>query len=283
MNRVIRLTLVTLTAASLAWGQTGAQTETTAAPGDRLGPDMGEKSAAENARGSSVAARAPGRLIDRARARHLGLTEDRAAAQLGGDTSGLTGAGQQATGTQDNGLGGLLDSVLGSGLLGALGGGGIDLGSLLGGGGSSLGGLLGGGSTTGGTNTDTTGGSSNIPSNITPEAIQLLENAGFDVNQLFGKANNGESQTPAGGKDESRAQTTQTETPFRVRWSNAMLTTLFTGLIAGVGTDFFVDALKDFLRPALAPETVSAAGASDPNLGAVAFARGGAMSRGATV
>jgi hypothetical protein len=217
------------------------------------------QSVLEKVQGGAVRDRAPGRIIDAARARHQALRDDRLAAQRSGDTSGLAPEEQNALNLSGGGnaLTNLLGNLLGSGILGGL---------TSGGSGSDLSGLL-GGLTGGGTNTGVTSGTSdansptgsNIPSNIPPEAIQLIQDAGIDVNSLFAKPLQSESTADtfdASTKTQSRAQQAdQGEPKFVVRWADAMLSTLFTALAVGFQSRDFVNLLADFIRPIFVPAT----------------------------
>ena len=207
---------------------------------------LADRTPADNVQAGAVRERAPGRVIDAARARHSLLAQQRLAAQRAGDTSGLAPEETASTGSGGNPLNNLLGNLLGSGLLGGAGG----LSDL-------LGGLTG---STGGT-TGTTGGSTgnaNIPSNIPPEALQMIADAGIDINGLFGKSiqsDGAAAGASAGAKDDQRAQTTDTTTEpkFVTRWADAMLNTLFTSLVIGFQTPDFINLLADFIRPVFIP------------------------------
>ena len=120
----------------------------------------------------SAGARGPSTVIDAARARHLRLRDNRLAYQHGaGDASDVSNAVDAGTGTGtgsgtgSDDLTGALGDLINSGGLGSLAGllgGDFDLNSLLGG-------------------TSGTSGSSNpnIPSNLPPEVLQMLEVAGI--------------------------------------------------------------------------------------------------------
>jgi len=216
---------------------------------DQPTPQDNGQTVLQKVRGGAVRERAPGRIIDQARARHAALRDARLAAQRSGDTSGLApeGLGPATTGAT-NALTNLLGDLLGSGILGGLSGGDIS---------SILGNLTGGSGTTGGSTTGATGitGNSggtgpNIPSNIPPEAIQLIQNAGIDINQLFAKPR--APTATAADKDRGRSQAAtpdQQQPKFVVRWVDAMLSTLFTALTVGFQSPDFVSMLADFIRP----------------------------------
>lgn len=234
MRRFI-LGMAALALCSGALAQTTTDTTTTPAAdvSVRLGDDLGDKPPSENVTGGNVNARAPGRIIDRARARHGALATARLAAQRGGDTSALL-ADDPGSGPS----GGLLDDLLGSGLLGALGGSGLDLGSILGGLGGSTAPTTGTPGTTGGT-------SSGLP----PEVLAMLQAAGInpsDLNLSNAKQSNATQQSTTPDDDG--------DTPdFRVRWSNAMLTAFFTAIVAGISSSQFVDTIADVFAPIFNP------------------------------
>ena len=195
------------------------------------------RSPSENVQNGAVRERAPARLIDFARSRHAELRDLRLAAQRSGDHSELApeleSSGSSGTSFSDL-LGGSLTSVLntflGSGLSGSLT-------PLTGQGGS------------------TSGSGGNDFSNLPPEVLQMLAGAGINLSDLtqksVQKADDGSSKT------DSRSQTTipqPTETSFRVRWADAMLSTFFSALTVGFQTSDFIDLLKDFIRPVIFPD-----------------------------
>lgn len=257
-------------------GDTGSDASTTTS--------LADQTPLVNVKSGAVAERAPGLIVNAARAAFLERKSTRREAQTTGETSvlsatsGLTGL---TTGSS-NAISDLLGDVLGSGLLGSIGG---QLGNLTG-----LLGNLGGSQT--GTTTTSSGSSgssttnSNVPSNLTPEAIRMLEDAGFDVNELFAQSRDegdaaktastastlaGTSDNSIAGilKSDSRAQTADTtETKFVMRWADAMLSTLFSGIVLAINSSPFVDALTDALRPIFFPTTdTSTDTSSDPNDG----------------
>ncbi|MFN0136045.1 MAG: hypothetical protein ACKVS9_08010 [Phycisphaerae bacterium] len=199
-----------------------------------------DRTPSENARGGAVRERAPGNLISAARTRHTELAADRRERQ----TSGNTGDGQtpeengNSGGSSGGGIGDLLGGALDSGLLD----------TLLGGGG--LNGLLGGG---------TTGTTSGGTGNLTPEAIQMLTDAGFNVGDFNLKQRDAASDATTVAKLGSRQQTipglpTEEEEPFRIRWSDAMLSTIFTSLVFAFQTPDFISFLEDLIRPIIRPD-----------------------------
>jgi hypothetical protein len=202
------------------------------------GDTLADRQPAENVRGGAVNARAPGRIVDFARARHTGLRDARLAAQRSGDTSALLPEAGTVTGlgsySGSSALMGLVNSFLNTGT-----------------------------GTSGGTST--TGGST---SGLPPEVIQMLTSFGIDVNSLNLRAtedSGGDTTALAKEAETSQTSTTQEESDFAVRWANAMLSTMFTSLTLAVSvqsTDF-VELLKDLFRPLFGLEDPNAADASD--------------------
>ncbi len=231
MNRPLAsLCVLLLLAAPAAWAQTSA---------NRSAPNLADNPPAVNARGGAVQERAPGRLIDFARARHMQRTADRLAAQRSGDTftlapePGTTGAASGAGNLISNLLGGLSPSLINSFL------------------GTGLGG-------TGTGNTGSTGGNT---SGLPPEVLQMLAGAGIDISGLNLKSNNDAATTTGEQpKESSRAQANnvQEERDFVVRWAEAMLSTVFTSLAIAVQTTDFIDLIKDIFRPILGLESPEA-------------------------
>ncbi len=207
-----------------AWAQTS---------GGNSAGTLADNPPAVNARGGAVQQRAPGRLIDFARARHLALRDARLAAQRTGDTFTLAPE-PSATGGA-SGVGNLLSNLLG-GISPSL------INSFLG---TGLGG-------TGTGNTGSTGGNT---SGLPPEVLQMIAAAGIDISGLNLKSNNNDAATTTGEqpKESSRAQqptnTVQEERDFVVRWAEAMLSTVFTSLAIAVQTTDFIDLIKDLFRP----------------------------------
>lgn len=200
--------------------------------------DLSQNSPLENVKAAAVGARAPGRIVTAARTRHTSLTTDRLTFQRSGGSevpdSFMIASNSSSSSSTD-----LLSSLLG----GLLGGG--DLSSL-------LGGLTGGTGTTD-TTGDTTGNTSGLPQ----EVIDMITNAGINVNDIpsaTGRVRDATSTTDT--KTSSRAQTTTptTQEPFRVRWANAMLSTFFTQLVFAFSTPDFRSTIKDFIRPILRPD-----------------------------
>lgn len=207
-----------------AWAQTS---------GNNDADTIGDKQPAENVRGGAVHQRAPGRVIDFARARHMALRDARLAAQRSGDTSALAPEPLAVSGSGDwlsNLLGSLSPSLINSFLNTGLGG-------------------SGGSGSTGSTGDDF--------SNLPPEVIQMLAGAGIDLKDLNQKSNQESADTPfAQPKESSRMQTsgeTQQERDFVVRWADAMLSTIFTSLAVAVQTNEFIDLIKDIFRPLINP------------------------------
>ncbi len=217
---------LTITAGLLAMaGAAFAQVET----------GLEDQTPAENVTGGAVRGRAPGLIVNTARAAHSQRAAERLAAQRAGDTSVLAPE-EVATAFSSGSNGGLTDLV--GDLLGGVTG--LDLGGL-------LGGLTGNTGTTTGTGTGTTGeatgGTGNIPSNITPEAIALLEANGFDVNELF-------AQTRETPEVKQVTQDATTEEPrFMVRWADSILSQMFFALTTTLNSSLFVDFLVDAITP----------------------------------
>lgn len=225
----------------------------------------------------TVAERGPGTVIDAARARHLRLRENRLAYQHGQDSSTGSTAGSGTGTTTNTGTTDLSDT-----LSGLINGGGLgSLAGLLGSGNLDLGSLLGGGATgstgTGSTGTSTTG--SNIPSNITPEVIAMLQGAGFNIDELFpasgtqkaaDRAQSLESSANSilmdrwPGKVDAISQTTTEDRSFGERWKTEMaltfFRTVFTAINAGLSQPAFIQNIADVLQPILRPDLTQ----SDP-------------------
>lgn len=199
---------------------------------------------ASKVKSGAVRERAPGRIIDAARQRHNDAKAQRLQAQRGGDVSSLAPEGTGTVGGSSNPLNNLL-----GGLLGSLGG--------------NVGDLIGGLS-----NGTGTAGGANIPSNITPEAIAMLEAAGFNINDLFpGTAQVrevGGGLVAAGDEEEKvdprvqAANGTGNDRSFATRWADAMLSTLFTALVVGFQTPDFINVLADLVRPMFGVQTDTA-------------------------
>lgn len=240
---------------------------------------LDEQSPQENARIGRVAERAPGTIIDEARARHSGLRDNRLEYQHTGiaqsdGTSGSSSSNSSAGGLDTSSLSNLLGSFLSGGGLNLL-----------------QGANLFGTSTGTSTSTSTsTGANSNIPSNITPEVIQMLQGAGININDVF-PADSSSAKTRARQQSSDTtitsnilldrwptkagqtAQTTDTSSSdtydndpnFRVRWSNAMLSTIFTSLIVGMQTPDFINLIKDAIRPAIQDITNTGSSSTSTN------------------
>jgi hypothetical protein len=247
---------------------------------------LSERTPSQNVRGSAVRERAPGLTVNQARQRHAALIAERVTGSRSGSgsqaasqasaTAGTTGG----TGSTLGGLAGLLSNPAISALIAQASSSGL-LSQLTGG---ALGGLTSGGSlgglTLGATTnqpvqagTPATSANPNIPPNVTPDVIALLESAGIDINEVFPPTQSGSSTTtsqtsgqtrksaqPAAStatstKTEARSQQQSTDQPkFAVRWANAMLETTFTSLVLAFSSSAFVDLLADWLRPIFLPE-----------------------------
>lgn len=225
---------------------------------------LADRSPGENVRRSAIVERAPGQIVNQVRADHTARTQARLGAQRSGDTSSLLAPERAPGATAGNGTGGggltdLLSGALNSGLLG------------------SLGGLLGGGANNNGANNNAAGGAAansgtgaaaadtsanpNIPSNLTPEVIALLQASGININDVFpaqnatARSQQSLSTSTAASKTDARSQTADAQPSFRVRWADAMLSTLFTAVVVGLQTPDFVNTLVDLIRPIFFPNT----------------------------
>lgn len=229
--------------------------------------NLSDRSPSANVRAAAVRERAPGNIIRDALARHRGLINDRITAARTGNrtTTGdntTADANNPTTTTPTTGGSNLLGNLLGSGLLGQLGGGGglTTVTNLLGNLGSTTG-TTPTNTTTGTTtnNTGTTTNNPNIPPNITPEVIALLQSFGIDINDVFpppsGSSSRQQSrpaenidlraqqqQPPAGGG-------TSDQPKFITRLLDSLLSTVFNALVLGVQTQAFIDSIKNQLRP----------------------------------
>ena len=224
---------------------TAAGQSTTTGSGSDIAA-LSDSPPAENATGSAVRQRAPGLNVQAALARHNTLRDARLSAQRTQATADLAHEDTASSGgSSTSGLSGLLNTVLNSGLLGSAGG---NLGS-------SISGLLGStGTTTGGTST-TTGNSSGLPQ----EVLDAIAAAGITLKGLNSAKELTQPAEPV-NKTFARMQTTTgtEETKFRVRWADAMMSTFFTAISVGFQTSDFVDALKDFWRGILIPDSANA-------------------------
>lgn len=218
MDRSLALfCLFVLVITPVAWAQTSADE----------GDTLADRQPTENVRGGAVYERAPGRVVDFARARHMGLRDERLAAQRSGDTSPLLPEPGTLAGlgsfSSSNPLLGLISSFLNTGT-----------------------------GTSGGTSTPaTTGGNT---SGLPPEVIQMLTSFGIDLNSLNLRATqdtDAGATAPAKEAETSQAATTQEERDFIVRWADAMVSTLFTSLVLAVQTTDFIELIKDAFRPLL--------------------------------
>lgn len=240
------LCVVLLLAAPNTLGQT--------TPAANIGEKLSQNTPAHNVLGGAVRARAPGRIIDAARAQHVAMAKERLAAQRAGDTSSLL-AESAAFGS--TGSSGLLDGLLGSagsGLLGSL----LNSGAL---GGLDIGNLIGGGST-GGTTGGSTGGTSGLP----PEVIQMLLDAGINLGDLNLKGkDSGTSQVKSSTLTQQTNLPAPEERRFVLRWGDAMLSTIFTAATVGFQTQDFIDIIKDAFRPFLVPQS-NTAGVTESNV-----------------
>jgi hypothetical protein len=231
---LVSLCVALLLSSPAAWGQSSGGDGSSGAGG------YTDRPPADNVRGGAVRERAPGRIVDFARARHLGLRDARLAAQRTGDTAALApepaaagGLGGSLSSLLGGSFSSLLNTFLNSGLSGALGGQG--------------------------------GTSGSDFSNLPPEVLQMLADAGIslsDLNQKQREDSGAESVDLA--KSSSRAQTSggQEQPRFIVRWADAMLSTFFTAITVGFQTQDFIGLLKDAFRPLFIPPETSSDGSN---------------------
>lgn len=243
---------------------------------------LSDNSPAENVRAGALSQRAPGTWIQAARKRHDDLVRERLRAGQGNETNPQqpTGGGTTPVTGSTSGLNltSLISQLTASGGLSSLLGGAGNVSGLLDqlGLGTS-GGLTSTGTTVGTGATGTTGtgvrtgtsagagttGTTGRFSNLPPDVIQMLQDAGIDINTL--RVNRppadqpGDVQAVEGDKAGQRAQATtptqqQEETPFKERLTASLLNTFFTALTVGFQTQDFIDWIKDLLRPILIPQ-----------------------------
>jgi len=229
-----------LLSGSVVWGQSSTNGTSSSTVADNP--------PADNVRGGAVRQRAPGLIVQSAIARHQSLARARRTAQLTGDTSGLVG--DQSTSSS----GSSSNSGSNSGLSGLLGG---SISSL-------LNTFLGSGSGT--TNTGTSGSSL---TNLPPEVIQMLTNAGINLSDLTGSTQKSRDVSASSDESSLRAQSSGTsgtgttqDRKFIARWADAMLSTVFTSLSVAFQTQNFITLLKDFFRPILGVPTTTQPSAS---------------------
>ncbi|MBL8877511.1 MAG: hypothetical protein JNG88_00200 [Phycisphaerales bacterium] len=238
---------------------------------------LSEQTPQENARSGSVSERAPGRIIDAARARHNALIAERLTARRTGEstntatttntgTTGTTGGSSSSSG----GIAGLINSLSSSGGLAGISG-------LLNGtsGLGGLGGLLGG--STGTTNTTTTtdsstGGSGGLGDLIRQrvEDAQAANGAAKTNNRAQSVHTTDTAATTAGGavgrlqkSTQAREQSQTEEDPFRIRLADAVIGTMFDAIAGGMLLPAFVDFLADGMRPVFGLPDPNATNAND--------------------
>jgi hypothetical protein len=193
------------------------------------------------------------------------LRDNRLAYQRGSgeasDVSNSDGGTGDSSGSGSDSMADALSGLINSGGLGSLAGllgGDFDLNSLLGG-------------TTG------TGGTTNpnVPSNLPPEVLQMLQGAGINIDDVFpadGSAagTSKTSQRSQGGsilqdrwpgKSEAVSQTVDDEEQsFVERWKEQMALTffrnLFNGITGGLSSQQLIENIEDFFRPILRPDSV---------------------------
>ena len=243
-----------------------AQTQPSGSATDQTPQSLADRSPSANVRAAAVRERAPGNIIRDALARHRGLINDRITAARAGqgaadNSSASTGTGGTTPSPTTSTPGGsnIIGNLLSSGLLGQLGGGNLTglLGSLIG----NTTGSTGSPSNTGGSTNNTggtTGTNPNIPPNITPEVIALLQSFGIDINDVFPPpdSSNRQQTRPA---DNTGPRAQQQNPPaagnngnqpkFITRLLDSLLSTVFNALVLGVQTQAFIDSIKNSLRP----------------------------------
>ena len=212
-----------------AWAQSSGSSTTSSS--------LADNQPSENVRSGAVYNRAPGRIVDAAISRHSTLAAERLAAQRSANTALLapqesTTSGSSGSSSSASGLGGSISSLLSTFLNSGLGTG------------------LSGGQTVSGSGTSGTNFS-----NLPPEVLQMLANAGISLGDLKNatqKTQNDSTSTTADSKASTRMQSTTqttTETKFVVRWLDAMLSTTFTAVTLAVQNSTFINLLKDAFRP----------------------------------
>ncbi len=226
------------------------------ANGSNSGFDITQGPPGPKVRGAAVRARAPGRVVNEARARHTGESSRTGSYFNTGGSAASGAAGSRNAGSSGSSSGsGLLGGLDLAGLLGQFANSGL-LPSLLNSGVGSMTGASGsaGSGSTGGTRNNATG-NSNIPPNITPEALQMLQDAGFNLDDLFpsGSGSAG-SASPAKAAGRSQQQQQTEQTPFVIRWGNAVLQTTFAAIVLAFQTPDFRELLLDVLRPIFIPK-----------------------------
>lgn len=220
---------------------------------------LADQTPQENARSGSVAERAPGRIIDAARARHNALIAERLTARRNGESesSSNTATSNSAGGTtrtSGSSVSGLINSLNSSGLLGSISGLLNGTSSL-----SGLSGLLGGDSTAGlGGATTATGSSGGLADLIRQRVAEAQAGNAKTINSNTAQVQQSStaSQTTSGGAvgrlqktTQGREQSQTTETPFRIRLADAVIGRIFDGISGGLLLPAFVDFLADGLRP----------------------------------
>jgi hypothetical protein len=231
---------VCLFATGTAWGQL----DTSTTPQEKVGA-------------GSLQERSPGAAIRQALQRHNSLNQERLSEA--GTNQSANGNGTSAsggTGASSNALSSLLSLAGGS----------------LGGISSSLGGLL-GGTTTGTSTGTTTGTSTGTSTGATGGSQYTLDDLirWRDTGVLTSSGNQSKpltAQSTAAASDDIVAQfaksaltaqstTATTETKFRVRLTNSLLSSFFTAMTFGMQTSSFINTLKDALRPLIPKATTS--------------------------
>lgn len=240
--------------------------------GSNSGFDITQGPPGPKVRGAAVRARAPGRVVNEARARHMGESTRTGSYFSTGGSAASSSSGSRGTSGSSTSVGsGLLGGLDLAGLLGQFANSGL-LPSLLGSSGGSPTGTSGNSLSTGsrpdsGTgNLSNTTGNPNIPPNITPEVLQMLQDAGIDINEIFPPASGSGSSTSTiktAGRSQQQQQQQTEQTPFAVRWGNAVLQTTFAAIVLAFQTPDFRDLLVDMLRPIFIPERDSGTPSED--------------------
>ena len=135
----------------------------------------------------------------------------------------------------------------------------------------------GGGTNGSSSNVPSTGGSSGSSTTGTDGLSGLLGGAlgNIDINSLLGGLTGltGKSTDAATssltdaklGLQQQTATTQPAEDPFRVRWANAMLSTVFTSLTFAFQSSDFIGAIEDLLRPIIRPDLTNSSSNTSGN------------------
>lgn len=216
----------------------------------------------------------PGSWVRAAIGRHNTFIDLRVNAVRGGGQAGFLSS-SSGTGTSSSGS---LSGSLGS--LGSL----LDLAGGLGG----LGGL---GSLTGTSGTGSSGSTTGQDFTLADllamaEGVQQPRSDAATTADPKSTQFQQQSTTRVGGaainrlsKPEDRGQETTDEPEFKIRWADAMLTSIFSALALGLQSTAFIQALEDALRPIIYPPAATDSG-TDGSGGSGSGADGGGSSGG---